>query len=79
MDARHRIGLAQGILMGRYRLTADQAFTVIRRISNDQQQNWQPSPPKSSKTTGYQPNCPAVRSRAAGRKGTEQHHGRPRP
>ncbi len=35
VDARKRIGQAQGILMERYTLTADQAFEVLRRYSQD--------------------------------------------
>lgn len=35
MDGRHVIGLAQGILMERFDLTADQAFAVLRRYSQD--------------------------------------------
>jgi hypothetical protein len=31
--ARHRVGQAQGILMARYRLTAEQAFAVLKRQS----------------------------------------------
>ncbi|HEY6688472.1 MAG TPA: ANTAR domain-containing protein [Propionibacteriaceae bacterium] len=31
--ARHRVGLAQGILMARHQLTADQAFTLLQRRS----------------------------------------------
>jgi hypothetical protein len=33
--ARHRVGLAQGILMTRPQLTADQAFTLLRRESQN--------------------------------------------
>jgi len=33
--ARHRIGLAQGILMARRQLTADQAFTLLQRRSQN--------------------------------------------
>lgn len=33
--ARHRVGLAQGILMARRRLTADQAFTLLQRHSQN--------------------------------------------
>jgi AmiR/NasT family two-component response regulator len=33
--ARHRVGLAQGILMTRRRLTAEQAFTLLRRESQN--------------------------------------------
>jgi AmiR/NasT family two-component response regulator len=33
--ARHRVGLAQGILMARRRLTAEQAFTLLRRRSQN--------------------------------------------
>ncbi|WP_051425626.1 GAF and ANTAR domain-containing protein [Jiangella gansuensis] len=35
IDARHRIGVAQGILMERYGLSAQQAFDVLRRYSRD--------------------------------------------
>jgi len=35
MDARHVIGQAQGILMERFTLSADQAFAVLRRYSQD--------------------------------------------
>jgi len=35
IDSRHQIGQAQGILMERYRLTADQAFAVLRRYSQE--------------------------------------------
>jgi GAF domain-containing protein len=35
MDGRHVIGLAQGILMERFDLSADQAFAVLRRYSQD--------------------------------------------
>ncbi|MEP6666623.1 MAG: GAF and ANTAR domain-containing protein [Nocardioidaceae bacterium] len=35
IDARHLIGLAQGILMERYDLSADKAFAVLRRYSQD--------------------------------------------
>jgi GAF domain-containing protein len=35
IDARHVIGQAQGILMERFDLTADQAFSVLRRYSQD--------------------------------------------
>ena len=31
--ARHRVGQAQGILMARYQLTAEQAFAVLKRQS----------------------------------------------
>jgi AmiR/NasT family two-component response regulator len=33
--ARRRVGLAQGILMTRRQLTADQAFTLLRRESQN--------------------------------------------
>jgi hypothetical protein len=33
--ARHRVGLAQGILMARRRLTADQAFALLKRHSQN--------------------------------------------
>jgi AmiR/NasT family two-component response regulator len=33
--ARHRVGVAQGILMTRYQLTADQAFTLLKRQSQN--------------------------------------------
>jgi AmiR/NasT family two-component response regulator len=33
--ARHRVGLAQGILMTRRQLTADQAFTLLKRHSQN--------------------------------------------
>jgi hypothetical protein len=33
--ARHRVGLAQGILMTRHQLTADQAFTLLKRHSQN--------------------------------------------
>jgi transcriptional regulator with GAF, ATPase, and Fis domain len=36
IDSRHQIGQAQGILMERYNLTADQAFAVLRRYSQEQ-------------------------------------------
>jgi GAF domain-containing protein len=36
IDARHHIGMAQGILMERYSLTPDQAFAVLRRYSQEQ-------------------------------------------
>jgi transcriptional regulator with GAF, ATPase, and Fis domain len=35
IDARHQIGQAQGILMERYDVTADQAFGVLRRYSQE--------------------------------------------
>jgi transcriptional regulator with GAF, ATPase, and Fis domain len=36
IDARHQVGQAQGILMERYGLSADQAFGVLRRYSQEQ-------------------------------------------
>ena len=36
IDSRHQIGQAQGILMERYNLSADQAFAVLRRYSQEQ-------------------------------------------
>ncbi|MEP7161520.1 MAG: GAF and ANTAR domain-containing protein [Dermatophilaceae bacterium] len=35
MDGRHVIGLAQGMLMERFDLSTDQAFSVLRRYSQD--------------------------------------------
>lgn len=35
LTSRHQIGLAQGILMERYRMSVDQAFDVLRRYSQD--------------------------------------------
>lgn len=35
IDARHHVGLAQGILMERYGVDADSAFEVLRRYSQD--------------------------------------------
>lgn len=35
IDSRHEIGIAQGILMARYDLGKEQAFEVLRRLSND--------------------------------------------
>jgi transcriptional regulator with GAF, ATPase, and Fis domain len=36
IDARHQVGMAQGILMERYGVSADQAFAVLRRYSQEQ-------------------------------------------
>jgi transcriptional regulator with GAF, ATPase, and Fis domain len=36
IDSRHQIGQAQGVLMERYDLSADQAFAVLRRYSQEQ-------------------------------------------
>ena len=35
IDSRHMIGMAQGILMERFKLNRDQAFAVLRRYSQD--------------------------------------------
>lgn len=35
IDARHLVGLAQGMIMERYGLDADRAFAVLRRLSRD--------------------------------------------
>ena len=35
VDARHRIGQAQGILMERFNLTAEAAFSLMRRLSQE--------------------------------------------
>lgn len=35
IDARHLVGMAQGILMERYAITAEQAFSVLRRYSQN--------------------------------------------
>lgn len=35
VDSRHSIGIAQGMLMERYGITADQAFGVLRRYSQE--------------------------------------------
>jgi GAF domain-containing protein len=35
LASRHEIGMAQGVLVGRYDLDGEQAFEVLRRISND--------------------------------------------
>lgn len=37
IDARHRVGQAQGILMERFNLTGEAAFSVMRRVSQDSQ------------------------------------------
>lgn len=34
IDARHRIGAAQGVLIGKYDITQEQAFDVLRRLSS---------------------------------------------
>ncbi|VTU41508.1 ANTAR domain protein (plasmid) [Variovorax sp. PBS-H4] len=34
IDARHRVGAAQGILVGKYDISMDQAFEVLRRLSS---------------------------------------------
>ena len=39
IEARHSIGVAQGILMQQYRVDADQAYAVLRRISQAQNVN----------------------------------------
>ncbi|MDQ2848636.1 MAG: GAF and ANTAR domain-containing protein [Actinomycetota bacterium] len=36
IDARHRVGQAQGMLMERFHLDADKAFKVLRRLSQQQ-------------------------------------------
>ena len=38
VDSRHSIGIAQGILMERYGINADQAFGVLRRYSQESNQ-----------------------------------------
>jgi AmiR/NasT family two-component response regulator len=35
LETRHTIGLAQGLLMARYELTAEQAFEYLRRSSQE--------------------------------------------
>jgi len=35
IDARHSIGIAQGIVMHQYKIGAEQAFSVLRRLSQD--------------------------------------------
>lgn len=35
VDRKHQIGVAQGVLMRRYDLDADQAFSLLQRTSND--------------------------------------------
>jgi hypothetical protein len=35
LESRHMIGVAQGVLMGRYDIDMDTAFEVLRRYSND--------------------------------------------
>lgn len=35
LASRHEIGMAQGVLLARYDIDAEQAFEVLRRISND--------------------------------------------
>ena len=35
VEARHRVGLAQGLLMARYRIDADQAFAAMQRYSQN--------------------------------------------
>lgn len=35
IDARHRIGRAQGILMERFNLSAETAFSLMRRLSQE--------------------------------------------
>ena len=35
LQSRHGIGLAQGIVMEKFRLTPDRAFEALRRVSND--------------------------------------------
>jgi hypothetical protein len=36
IDARHRIGVAQGLVMQRYGVSADQAYSLLRRISQQE-------------------------------------------
>lgn len=38
IDARHRIGTAQGILIGKYDLTVDQSFAFLTRLSSHHEQ-----------------------------------------
>ena len=35
IDSRHSIGLAQGILMHKYQISAETAFALMRRLSQD--------------------------------------------
>ena len=59
--ARHRIGLAQGILMSRHQITAEQAFALLRR----QSQNTHAKPRTIAQTviqTGDLPSARRVRS-----------------
>ena len=47
--ARHRVGLAQGILMTRRQLTADQAFTLLKRHSQNTHVSYERSLKRSSR------------------------------